>query len=98
MPPLGPLRTFSLSRAVGYVEDAGPASPGRRRRCDARSSRGTPGAAERLGAGRGLAGAAGKGRGAGPTSAAEDGRRSAGVASLASAWSGASLTPWPWLR
>lgn len=54
LPPLGPLRTFSLSRAVGYVEDAGPASPGRRRRCDARSSRGTPGAAERLDAGRGL--------------------------------------------
>lgn len=93
LPPPGPLHTFSLSRAAGYVQNAGPACPGRRRRGD---SRGAPGAAERRGAGRGLrarrgrAGAAGKGRGAGPTSAAKEGRRSAGAASLASAWSGAS--------
>ncbi|XP_060269654.1 uncharacterized protein LOC121819183 [Ovis aries] len=40
-----------LSRALGYVEDPGSASPGRRRREDAGSSRG---AAERRGAGRGL--------------------------------------------
>lgn len=51
LPPPGPLHTFSLSRAAGYVQNAGPACPGRRRRGD---SRGAPGAAERRGAGRGL--------------------------------------------
>lgn len=51
LPATGPVGTFFLSRALGYVEDPGSASPGRRRREDAGSSWG---AAERRGAGRGL--------------------------------------------
>ncbi|XP_043303470.1 uncharacterized protein LOC122427821 [Cervus canadensis] len=95
----GCLRTFSLTRALGYIEEPGSASPGRRRREDAGSSRaaGRPSGAALGGVCR--RGAAGKSKGAGPAAAAAEGRRrSAGVASLASAWSGASPTPWPWLR
>lgn len=65
LPPSGPLRTFSLSRTVGHAEDAPP----RRHLCfwsPALSGRARGGRAARRWAGS--PGAAGKGRGAGPTS------------------------------
>ncbi|XP_075863572.1 uncharacterized protein LOC142873399 [Microcebus murinus] len=95
--PRDPSTPF-LFRAVADVEDAGPGLPG------AASAPGALGARRELPSRAALGGVSGRGgqgkeeKGRGPTSAAEEGRRSAGAASLPSAWSRASPTPWPWLR
>ncbi|XP_023591907.1 uncharacterized protein LOC111821458 [Trichechus manatus latirostris] len=67
------LRTVSLSRAVGYVQNARLSLPGRRLRSRELSGRIGNGQAARRWAGS--PGAARRGRGVGPTSAAEEGRR-----------------------
>lgn len=97
LPLPGPLRTSSFSRAAGPAEAAGP---GHRRRLCLRS----PALSGRARCGRvarrwaGSAGAAGKGRGAGPTSRRRKDGGELRPPRSPSAWSAASPTPWPWLR
>lgn len=97
LPLPGPLRTSSFSRAAGPAEAAGP---GHRHRLCLRS----PALSGRARCGRvarrwaGSAGAAGKGRGAGPTSRRRKDGGELRPPRSPSAWSAASPTPWPWLR
>ncbi|XP_019510289.1 PREDICTED: uncharacterized protein LOC109389329 [Hipposideros armiger] len=92
---------FSFQR--GRLRRERPARPARGAGAayDPPGSRGAPGAAERRGAGRGLRAGAGRpGRAEAPGGFRR--RRKDGGASepphSPSAWSGASPTPWPWLR
>lgn len=85
--PPGPRRTSSLSRAGGYAENA-------------RSGRG-PQELPGRGARRGLRAGAGRRARAGAPDGRRRRRKDGGAPEpchSTSAWSGASPTPWPWLR